>query len=153
MSRRRVQFLLTEASSRTEQTPLSRRKFLRTGMAAMSMALPWSRAFTAAAPGAHPNAIKQRGPAQPFDYARLKGMARKLAEAPYTAPPSQLPPAIAKLDWDHWQSIRFRTEHSVWADDGLRFRIQFAHLGFVVNKPVRMFLVEDGQSQEVAFDP
>jgi glucans biosynthesis protein len=133
---------------------LSRRKFLRAGVAAMSMAVPYSWALrAAAATGPKPNVIKQRGPAQPFDYARLKGIAKILADSPYKAPPNQLPPPIAKLDWDHWQSIRFRDEHSVWAGDELRFRIQFAHLGFTSVKPVRMYLVEDGQSQEIAFDP
>jgi glucans biosynthesis protein len=133
---------------------LSRRKFLRAGVAAMSMAVPYSWAFAAAAAtSTRPNVIKQRGPAQPFDYARLKGLAKTLADSPYTAPPNQLPPAIAQLDWDHWQSIRFRDEHSVWAGDALRFRIQFAHLGFTSTKPVRMYLVQDGESQEIAFDP
>ena len=133
---------------------MSRRKFLRAGVAAMSMAVPYSRAFAAAAAtAAKPNVLKQRGPAQSFDYAWLKGLARNLADSPYKAPPNELPPAIAKLDWDHWQSIRFRDEHSVWAGDALRFRIQFAHLGFTSTKPVRMYLVQDGQSQEIAFDP
>src|SRR5262249_25607620 len=82
-----------------------------------------------------------------------KGVARTLAEAAYKSPPQQLPPSIAQLDWDHWESIRFREEHSLWADDGLRFRIQFAHLGFRINKPVRMYLVQEGHAQELAFDP
>jgi glucans biosynthesis protein len=133
---------------------MSRRKFLRAGVAAMSMALPYSWAFrAAAAPPGKPGPLKQRGAPQPFDYARLKGLAKTVADAPYKAPPDQLPPPIAQLDWDHWQSIRFRDEHSLWAGDGLRFRIQFAHLGFRSNKPVRMYLVQDGQAQEIAFDP
>jgi glucans biosynthesis protein len=132
----------------------TRRKFLRSGVAAMSLAVPGSWVFrSAVAAGGKAGALKQRGTPQPFDYARLKGVARTLADGPYKAPPDQLPPAIAQLDWDHWQSIRFREEHSLWAADGLRFRIQFAHLGFRSNKPVRMYLVEDGQSQEIAFDP
>jgi periplasmic glucans biosynthesis protein len=120
----------------------------------MSMALPYSWALRAAAtPSDKPGPLKQRGVVQPFDYARLKGQAKTLADAPYKAPPDQLPPAIAQLDWDHWQSIRFRDEHSLWAGDGLRFRIQFAHLGFRSNKPVHMHLVQDGHAQEIAFDP
>ena len=132
----------------------SRRKFLRSGVAALSMAAPYSWAWrAAAAPSGKPGSLKQMGAVQPFDYARLKGLAKLLADAPYKAPPDQLPSAIARLDWDHWQSIRFRDEHSVWAGDGLRFRIQFAHLGFRSNKPVRMYLAQDGHSQEIAFDP
>ena len=130
---------------------MSRRKFLRDSVAAMSLAVPALRALnSAAAPAA---VLKQRGSPQPFDYARLKGTARSMSELPYRAPPDQLPPAIARLDWDHWQSIRFREEHALWAGDGLRFRIQFAHLGFRINKPVRMYLVQEGSAQEIAFDP
>ncbi len=129
---------------------MSRRQFLRNGVAAMSLAIPGSWALRSQAAAV---TLKQRGNPQPFDYARLKGMARTLAENPYQPPPDQLPPAIAQLDWDHWQSIRFRDEHALWATDGLRFRVEFMHLGFRINKPVRMFTVQDGQSQEIAFDP
>jgi glucans biosynthesis protein len=133
---------------------MSRRTFLRAGAAAMtSMALPFSWAWAAPDTKGKPAVLKQRGTPQPFDYAHLKGLARSLADVPYKAPPDQLPPAIAQLDWDHWQSIRFRDEHSLWAGEGLRFRVQFAHLGFRSNKPVHMYLVQDGVSQEIAFDP
>src|SRR5689334_15003122 len=123
---------------------MSRRDFLRAGVATLSVA-PLSWAW-AAAPAGKQATLKLRGAPQPFDYARLKGLARQLADAPYKAPPDQLPPSIAQLDWDHWQSIRFRDEHSLWAGEALRFRIQFAHLGFRANKPVRMYAVQDGRA-------
>ena len=63
-----------------------------------------------------------------------------------------LPPAIAALNWDKWQSIRFRNEESLWADDHLRYQVRFFHLGFTIKKPVRMFLIESGQVQELGFD-
>src|SRR5579872_833652 len=132
---------------------MSRRKFLRAGVAAVSMAVPCSWVLRAnAAPPKGP-VLKQRGEIQPFDYARLKGLAHSMAETPYKAPPDQLPKSIAQLDWDHWQAIRYRDEHAVWGSDGLRFKVQFAHLGFRSNKPVRMYLVQDGHAQEIAFDP
>jgi glucans biosynthesis protein len=118
----------------------------------MSLTLPYSWGFGTEA-ASKPTPLKQRGTPEPFDYARLKGIARTLADSPYKAPPDRLPPAIAQLDWDHWQSIRFRDERALWANDGLRFRVEFAHLGFRINKPVRMHLVQDGQAQEIAFDP
>jgi periplasmic glucans biosynthesis protein len=134
---------------------MSRRKFLRAGVAAMSsMALPsaWP-SRSEAATASKQVTLKQRGTPQPFDYARLKGMARSMADAPYHPPPDKLPPPLAQLDWDHWQSIRFRDEHALWANDGLRFRVAFFHLGFTITKPVRMYTVQDGQAQEIAFDP
>lgn len=115
------------------------------------MAVPYSWALRSEA--ATGRGVKQRGAAQPFDYARLKGMARTLSDSPYRPAPDRLPPAVARLDWDQWQSIRFREQHSLWAEDGLRFRVQFAHLGFRITKPVRMFLVQDASAQEIVFDP
>jgi glucans biosynthesis protein len=116
-----------------------------------------SRASTpapAAAPAAaHAPPLKPLGAPQPFDYARLKGLARSLASAAYKAPSTELPSAIAALNWDQWQSIRFRDEHSLWAGEGLRFQARFLHLGFTIKKPVRMFSVENGLAQELAFDP
>jgi glucans biosynthesis protein len=64
-----------------------------------------------------------------------------------------LPPAIAKLTWDQWQSIRFRDDHSLWFGEGLRFRVQLFHLGFTIKKPVRIYSVENAQAQELSFDP
>jgi periplasmic glucans biosynthesis protein len=110
---------------------------------------PWLAAMAA---DARPPVLKRLGSAQPFDYARLKGMARTLAAAPYKPPSEQLPPAIERLDWDHWQAIRFRDDHSLWAGDGLRFQVRFFHLGFRAKKPVQMYVVEDGRAQELAYD-
>ncbi|HUL17804.1 MAG TPA: glucan biosynthesis protein D [Steroidobacteraceae bacterium] len=116
------------------------------------MASPVSRliAATATPVASH---LKLSGSAEPFDYARLKGIARTLAAAPYHPPSEMLPPQVARLDWDHWQAIRFREEHALWAHDGLRFRVQFAHLGFRITKPVRMYLVDQGRAQLIAYDP
>ena len=118
--------------------------------------LPAGLAVGASAPApaaARAPPLKPLGAPQPFDYARLKGLARSLATAPYKAPNTELPSPIAALNWDLWQSIRFRDEHSLWAGEGLRFQARFLHLGFTIKKPVRMFSVENGLAQELAFDP
>ena len=127
-----------------------RRQFLQSTAVALSMAGPLSLlagSDVASARNTPPP------PRQPFDYARLKGMARTLAGAPYQSPAVKLPPAIEKLDWDHWQAIRFRDERSLWAGEGLRFQVRFFHLGFMIRKPVRMFSVEGGFAQEILYDP
>lgn len=128
-----------------------RRQFLRTGAAALAACLPGAGALAADVPP--PGGLKRRGSALPFDYARLKGMARTLASAPYKLPAEQLPASITQLDWDHWQSIRFREERALWAGENLRFQVRFAHLGFRIKKPVRMYVVQGGRAQEIAFDP
>jgi glucans biosynthesis protein len=75
--------------------------------------------FVAAAAGASP-------PSQPFDYAWLKGQARKLGSNAYQGSQDTLPPAMAKLSYDQYQSLRFRSDHALWANTGLAFRLQFS---------------------------
>lgn len=128
-----------------------RRRFLQTGAALVASTLPGLDVL--AADTSRPASLKRLGAATPFDYARLKGVARSLANAAYQAPTAELPPAIAKLSWDQWQSIRFRDDHSLWFGEGLRFRAQLFHLGFTIKKPVRIYVVESGQSQELSYDP
>src|ERR1700752_2490379 len=88
-----------------------------------------------------------------FDYAALKGQARALAAAPYAAPPKTVPPAVAHLKWDGFQSIRFRPERALWAGASLGFELQFFHLGMQFRRPVRMHEVVDGVAREIAYDP
>jgi periplasmic glucans biosynthesis protein len=123
---------------------MSRRGFLRSGAALFTLAsADWL--LSDAAPGP-----AEAAPA-PFDYARLKGIARARAAQPYAPTTNRLPPAIAALDWDQWQSIRFRNERSLWAGEGLRFQVRFAHLGFTLNKPLRMYEIVDGTAREITF--
>ncbi len=104
-------------------------------------------AQTAAAP---PAAAQ---PGQPFDYAWLKGQARKLAGAAYQPTQEVLPPAMAKLSYDQFQSLRFRTDHALWANSGLAFRLQFFHVGRSFTESVRLYEVVDGQAREIVYDP
>ncbi|MEW6098928.1 MAG: glucan biosynthesis protein D [Pseudomonadota bacterium] len=93
------------------------------------------------------------GKAQPFDYAWLKGHARALAGRAYQPARNSVPKAIEALDWDQYQSIRFRQDHALWRDEKLRFQAQFFHLGLFYKTPVRMFEVAGGQAQELTYDP
>src|SRR5262245_53710591 len=97
-----------------------RRRDLIVASAALAAA-PLLEAAAPAGTAAHPG--------EPFDYAWLKGQARALAARPYLPPQDALPPAVARLDWDHWQAIRFRPQRALWADQPLPFRIEFFHLG------------------------
>lgn len=127
-----------------------RRHFLRTlghGAAlatAGGLGLNWTQAFAA---------LKPLGEAQPFDFAALKGQARALAAKAYEPPKDTIPPSVSKLDWDQYQSIQFRGDHALWADEKLRFQAKFFHLGLFFKKPVRMFELADGKAQELAYDP
>ena len=104
-------------------------------------------------PAAHAAGLKPLGRPQAFSYAALKGRARALSMAPYKPDQTALPAAISALDYDQYQSIRFKPDHALWADEKLRFRIKLFHLGMFFKRPVQMFEVADGAAQELAYDP
>jgi periplasmic glucans biosynthesis protein len=93
------------------------------------------------------------GQPQPFDFAWLKGQAHWLASNAYQASKDALPPAMAKLGYDQYQSIRFRGDHALWGDAGLAFRVQFFHVGRSFTEAVHLYEVIDGQAHEIAYDP
>ncbi len=91
--------------------------------------------------------------ATPFSYAQLKGEARSLASRAYEAPKNLAPQKLQDLDYDQYQSLRFRGERALWADTDRGFRIQFYHLGRGFKEPVRMFEVVDGSAREILYRP
>ena len=132
---------------------MQRRRFLLNGAGLLAATATLQKGLAADKTAPAPHGLKMLGAAEPFDYARLKGMARTLADAPYRPPAGKIPAAISRLDWDQWQSISFRREHALWASDDLPFRLRFFHLGFRAVKPVRMYEVRNGMSQQIAYDP
>jgi periplasmic glucans biosynthesis protein len=106
----------------------------------------------AAAPAAAPTA-SGTGPAKAFDYAWLKGQARFLAGNPFQASKDILPPTMGALSYDQYQSLRFRTDRSLWGDAGLSFRLQFFHVGRGFAQAVHLFEVNEGQAREIVYDP
>ncbi|MGN6702125.1 MAG: glucan biosynthesis protein [Burkholderiaceae bacterium] len=110
-----------------------------------------ANAANAADPGAAD--LKSLGQPQAFNYAWLKGQARQLATVPYRAPKNTVPDAVKALDWDQYQSIRYRDDHALWGKDDLPFEAKFFHLGLYFKTPVKMYEVVNGQAQEIAYDP
>lgn len=102
---------------------------------------------------AHAAGLATIGRPERFDYATLKGQARALGAAPYRPYAGGLPPAVAALDWDQYQAIRFKPERALWAGTGLHARAELFHLGLYFKRPVRMYEVADGQARELAYDP
>ncbi len=130
------------------QPIMRRRDFLKSSAALGLAAFPlWSRDAAAR------TLLKALGERQHFDYASLKGQAKVLAASAYRAPGEVLPDSVQKLDWDQFQAIHYRPAHALWAQDRLRFQIRFFHLGLFFKTPVRMYEVNDGQAQQIAYDP
>ena len=124
---------------------LRRRAILKSAVALAAGQWAYPQFAVGAAPAAVP-------PSQPFDYAWLKGQARKLAGNAYQPSQETLPPAMAKLSYDQYQALRFRTDHALWANLGLPFRLQFFHVGRSFVEPVHLYEIVDGQSHEIVYD-
>lgn len=90
--------------------------------------------------------------AQAFDFASLKGKAKSLSDTAYVAPSDKLPPAIAALNWDQHQSLRFERDAALWTQSNSHFRAEFFHLGMFTRTPVKIFEVLDGAAEPIHYD-
>ncbi len=102
---------------------------------------------------AAPTATNSLAPQTSFDFAWLKGQARRLAITAYQPPQTVLPASLAALTYDQYQSMRFRAERALWAHEGLAFRLQFFPVGRSFSDSVRLHELIDGQSREILYDP
>ena len=142
-----------------------RREILKTAMVLAAGQLSYAELAQSAAPQtpAPQTPAPQAGPAQgaaagsgtakAFDYAWLKGQARYLAGSAFQASKDVLPASMATLSYDQYQSLRFRTDHSLWGNAGLPFRLQFFHVGRGFAQAVHLYEVVDGQAREILYDP
>jgi periplasmic glucans biosynthesis protein len=87
----------------------------------------------------------------PFGSQWLRQEAERVSRMPYRPPGDTLPDWLKNLDWDEYQSIRFRPEKTLWKDQGLPFRIQFFHLGLYFHNPVAMREVVNGKAYPISF--
>jgi glucans biosynthesis protein len=124
---------------------ISRRTLLKSAalLAVASQASPLPAA-AAATPPASPHR---------FDFAWLKGQARERAQSSYRPVPNVLPNALAQLDYDRYQSIRFRPDRGLWTGSNVGFRVRFFHLGRNFNTPVQMYELVNGQARHIRYDP
>ncbi len=79
--------------------------------------------------------------------------ARDLSLSPYQESVGKIPTSLKDLNYDQWRDIRFRPERSVWRGKNSLFEIQFYHLGFLYNVPVKINLVTPEGVKPFPFDP
>jgi len=134
---------------------IRRREILKTAIALAAGQLTRSdlAAAAAAATAPQPANAAGTGPAKAFDYAWLKGQARFLAGSAFQTSKDVLPASMVTLSYDQYQSLRFRSDHSLWGDAGLPFRVQFFHVGRGFAQAVHLYEVNNGQSREILYDP
>ncbi len=79
--------------------------------------------------------------------------AKKLADQPYAAPVSNLPPAFAQMQFADYIKIQPKIDHVEWKDQGTPFKLGFYHQGMQFSSPVRISEIVDSRVQEIKYDP
>src|SRR5258707_299166 len=68
------------------------------------------------------------GPPQPFDFERVKEMARARAATPYVDHPPRYSSRLEAIDYDAAGKIRYRDEAALWPRRSGSFPIKLFHL-------------------------
>jgi hypothetical protein len=89
----------------------------------------------------------------PFNNLTVRQLARDLAQKPYQAPSSKLPPELKDLSYDQYRMIRFLPQRAWWRADHLPFEIQFFHRGFFFTDRVDLFEVDQGRARLIPYSP
>ena len=129
--------------------PPSRRRVLRTVLAATAGTVLPSAADLNGSRTWAGSALQPQAGATTFE--TLSAEAARLAAAPYRAPPEDLPPALAALDYDGYRAITFRPAESLRLGD--HFSAQLFHRGFLQRKRVALYRQpRSGPARPVAYE-
>ncbi len=86
-----------------------------------------------------------------LDYVAKKAELR--AHKPFHSPRADLPDFLSKLTYDDYRQIRFREDKSLWRQEGLPYRVEFFHLGYLYQEPVHLNEFSSTHVQPVRFVP
>ena len=89
----------------------------------------------------------------PFSRATVVEIARSLSKGEFVPPRQDLPDPIKDLSYEQYRDIRFDRDASIWAAEGLPFRLQLFHRGFYYKEEIDVALVTDGTAEHLAYSP
>lgn len=89
--------------------------------------------------------------AEPFDFANVAAQAQALAGKPYKPPP-KIPAALANLDYEQYQQIRFRPDQSLWRKSKTRFQVMLIAPGEYFTHTVGIHVVDAAGVHALAFN-
>jgi glucans biosynthesis protein len=92
--------------------------------------------------------------AQATAFDNLKARAREMANGEFVkAKIDDIPEWLAKLDYDGYRRIRFRTDMALWAGDKLPFSVHFMHRGYLFRRRIPIHVVDGTTTHELRFSP
>ncbi|MFC7338933.1 glucan biosynthesis protein [Haloferula chungangensis] len=97
------------------------------------------------------------GSAFAFQFDDVESLARDLAQKPYRGKEdgATLPKSLELMNYDQYRAIKNRPEGRLWQEEGLPFRLELLHSGYLFKRPVKLHEVsgENGEVSEIGFDP
>jgi len=91
--------------------------------------------------------------ARAFGFDDVARRAADLAGVPYKKPDTDLPKALAALNYDQYRDIRYKPDKAVWRAQKLPFELAFFHQGLYYTQPVRVNEVVGSVVREIRFSP
>jgi len=120
------------------------RRFTRTARYVIYVFCFWAGAmnvFSATQPTAAPV----------FTFDDVVAKAKELAAQPFKSSKATEPDFLYKATYDQWRDIRFETDKSLWRSANLPFEVQFFHLGFYYDHPVKINVIDTKGVEPVPF--
>jgi glucans biosynthesis protein len=97
------------------------------------------------------DAAPKLGPPEPFSFERLIVQAKEMSQRGFEERPAAAQ-WLSDLSPDQYRQIRYRPARAVSLGGG-PFSLQLFHLGSYHRLPVRVYLVDDGNAQQILYDP
>ena len=91
--------------------------------------------------------------AKPFEFADVEQRAKEMATKPYVRDDSGMPEFLGLLDYDQYRDIRYKPDKALWDGEGLPFRLQLFHRGFMFKDRVKINVVDQGTATRLAYSP
>jgi glucans biosynthesis protein len=86
-----------------------------------------------------------------FTFDDVVAKAKELAAQPFQDSKVTEPDFLFKATYDQWRDIRFETDKSLWRSAKLPFEVQFFHLGFFYDRPVKINVIDTNGVEPVSF--
>ena len=86
-----------------------------------------------------------------LDYVAQRALER--AQKPFHSPRADLPRVLRQenLDYDKYREIEFRHDKALWLAEGLPFRVEFFHPGYIYQEPVHVNEFTPTYTQPIRF--
>lgn len=82
----------------------------------------------------------------------VEELADKMATKPFVPPTENVPEQWAKLNYDQYRDIRFRSQRAVWRGQGRNFELHLLPSGWLYKQPLSINVVENGRAKPIEPD-